>query len=374
MRKNRTAVSLFTGAGGMDVGFGRARFGVVWANDIDELACETYKRNHQGKIESGPIEGYLPALEAFEGVDLLFGGPPCQGFSVAGKMDPEDERSQLIWKFFDAVAITKPSAFVCENVKALAVLEKWKRVRRRMFERATELGYSFCLVIANSRHFGVPQSRERMFLIGCRTRKDIEKCPKLFYRYVEKPPTVRDVLTELPRAGTPGNQRVCRAKITMASNPVMRRSPYAGMLFNGQGRPLNPDGYSATLHASMGGNKTPIVDNDHLYLNEPSWVEEYHAHLMKGGKPLPFEGAPARLRRLTVDEAIHLQTFPADYDFAGTQGQIFRQVGNAVPCKLAQAVGSVVQDLLSNEYDELVSDSHTHADAREAQLELSLPA
>src|SRR5207244_4603319 len=146
-------------------------------------------------------------------------------------------------------------------------------------------------------------------------------------------------------------------KITIASNPVMRRSPYAGMLFNGQGRPINPDGYSATLHASMGGNKTPIVDDDHLYFNKPSWVEEYHAHLMRGGKPLPFEGAPARLRRLTVDEAIHLQTFPADYDFAGTQGQIYTQVGNAVPCKLAHVVGRVVQDLLSRDYEELVADS-----------------
>src|ERR1035441_5675100 len=144
-----------------------------------------------------------------------------------------------------------------------------------MFERATELGYAFRLVVANSRHFGVPQSRERMFLIGCRTRKDIDKCHKLFFRYIEKPPTVRKVLTELPRAGSPGNQRLCRAKITMASNPVMRRSPYAGMLFNGQGRPINPDGCSATLHASMGGNKTPIVDEEQLYLNKPSWVEEY---------------------------------------------------------------------------------------------------
>jgi DNA (cytosine-5)-methyltransferase 1 len=147
-------------------------------------------------------------------------------------------------------------------------------------------------------------------------------------------------------AGAEKNQRICNAKVTIAAKPVMRRSPYAGMMFNGQERPLNPDDYSCALHASMGGNKTPIIDEDHCYFGQASWVEWYHSHLMKGGQPLPLDAAPKRLRRLTVDEALRIQTFPYDYQFMGRQSSIYRQIGNAVPCDLAQVVARVVQDFL----------------------------
>ena len=87
----RKSISLFTGAGGMDVGLSRAGFNVVWANEIDTDACETYRLNHTGEIECGDIRNFIEKLDSFENIDLVFGGPPCQGFSVAGKMDPNDE-------------------------------------------------------------------------------------------------------------------------------------------------------------------------------------------------------------------------------------------------------------------------------------------
>ena len=120
----------------------------------------------------------------------------------------------------------------------------------------------------------------------------------------------------------------------------------------------------------MGGNKTPIVDENQVYQGQKSWIEEYHAHLLRGGEPLPFEGAPPFLRRLTVDEAIRLQTFPEDYIFVGGQSQVYKQVGNAVPCRLARAVGRVAQEILSEDFEEL---AHTTKLNAEAQLELSLP-
>jgi DNA (cytosine-5)-methyltransferase 1 len=275
---------------------------------------------------------------------LVFGGPPCQGFSVAGKMDPDDPRSQLLWAFMQVVAMTRPQAFVCENVKALAVLDKWAGMRQRLFQLASELGYSYKLVVLNAADFGVPQSRERMFLIGFRDVVEIDDLALQFERYKTIAPTVRDILLPLGVAGSATNQRVCNAKVTIARNPVMRRSPYAGMLFNGQGRPLNPDGYSCALHASMGGNKTPMIDQDHCYFGQDSWVEWYHGHLMAGGAPLAT--APKRLRRLTIDEAISIQTFPPDYQFMGSQSSIYRQIGNAVPCDLAQVVATVVANCL----------------------------
>lgn len=342
------AVSLFSGAGGMDVGFDRAGFEVVWANDLDEQACRTYERNQRGPIACGPVECHVARLSRFEGIEMVFGGPPCQGFSVAGKMEASDERSDLIWEFFKVVGVVRPKMFVMENVKALATLQKWSAVRSKIFSTCARLGYEYYLVILNASDYGVPQARERMFLYGRRGGISPTKVDEVLRRRRQRPRSVREILSELGRAGSVGNARTCNARITIAENPVLRKSPYAGMLFNGQGRPLNPDGYSSTLHASMGGNKTPIIDERHVFEDGPSWVEDYHAHLMAGGKPLPFDGAPAYLRRLTVDEAIRLQTFPSDYQFVGGQSTVFRQVGNAVPCDLAEVVGAVALELLAD--------------------------
>jgi DNA (cytosine-5)-methyltransferase 1 len=344
-----SGLSLFSGAGGMDVGFIRAGVDIVSANDIDKDACLTYEVNHpEGIIKCGDINQSLTDIRQFEGVDIVFGGPPCQGFSVAGKMNPDDPRSKLLWVFMEAVEFTKPRAFICENVKALAVLDKWAEIRQKLFHFASQLGYKYKLVVLNSSDFGVPQSRERMFLIGFRDVEDISNLEAQFDRYKKPSPTVRDILLPLGVAGSKNNQRICSAKVTIAAKPVMRRSPYAGMMFNGQGRPLNPDGYSCALHASMGGNKTPIIDEEHCYYDQDSWVEWYHSYLMKGGEPLPLDAAPKRLRRLTIDEALRIQTFPHDYQFIGRQSSVYRQIGNAVPCDLAQVVAQVVRDFLVN--------------------------
>ena len=247
-KKTRTAVSLFTGAGGMDVGFENAGFDVLWANDLNEAACRTYERNHTGRIQCGPIEEFMPSLKQYEGIDLIFGGPPCQGFSVAGKMDATDSRSQLLWRFFEAVEVVKPEAFVIENVKALAKLEKWRRVRQEMFRRAEVLRYNYCLLVLNSCTFGVPQSRERMFMIASRTKRNVRAAANLFFQHTEEPKSTRQILRELGPAGSPTNKRICRAKITMASKPVLRKSPYAGMLFNEPGQ--TPESGRVLLNAA----------------------------------------------------------------------------------------------------------------------------
>jgi DNA (cytosine-5)-methyltransferase 1 len=308
-------------------------------------------------------------MRQFEGVDLVFGGPPCQGFSVAGKMNPDDPRSQLLWVFMKAVELIKPRAFICENVKALAVLEKWADVRQRLFTLASQLGYTYKLVVLNASDFGVPQSRERMFFIGFQDVEDLSFLEKQFEQYQKPSPTVRDIFLPLGVAGSKHNQRVCNAKVTLAAKPVMRRSPYAGMLFNGQGRPLNPDGYSSALHASMGGNKTPIIDEEHCYFGQDSWVEWYHSYLMQGGKPLSLNTAPKRLRRLTIDEALRIQTFPHDYQFVGSQSSIYRQIGNAVPCDLANVVAKVVRDFVEQP---ATSDLFPSINHRVEQLKLAI--
>ena len=350
--KHRNSVSLFTGAGGMDVGFTKAGYNVVWANEILKDACATYSLNHEGVMRCGDIRDYYDEVSNLKDVDIVFGGPPCQGFSVAGKMDPNDERSKLLFSFFDVVERTKPTAFVLENVKALGRLSKWAPVRDEMFKRAWALGYDYVdLVVLNATHYGVPQKRERMFFIGVKSGEVIQSKGGIRHyleKYQKQSKPVGEFFKKLGPAGSAHNASICNAKITLAKAPVLRASAYSGMLFNGAGRPIDASGYSNTLPASMGGNKTPIIDEDQVFHGGNGWVEEYHQLIMEGKRPENVE-VPSHLRRITVEEAAMIQTFPENYKFAGGQSMKYLQIGNAVPCDLAYAVGAALNDALDDE-------------------------
>ena len=125
MKKIR-AISLFSGAGGMDLGFTRAGVDVVWANDFNAAACETYRLNFGEEIHHGSLIDF--DYTALPDCDLVFGGPPCQGFSVAGKMNPDDPRSKLVFEFQKVVDAKRPQFFVMENVAALGRLAKFAAV------------------------------------------------------------------------------------------------------------------------------------------------------------------------------------------------------------------------------------------------------
>ncbi|HFA49900.1 MAG TPA: DNA (cytosine-5-)-methyltransferase [Bacteroidetes bacterium] len=351
------AISLFSGAGGLDQGLTKAGFEVIFANDHDKNACATYAKNIGNHIVHGDIDNFKEnLLQHRNKIDLIAGGPPCQGFSVAGKMNPDDPRSKHVWTFAELVSKILPNAFIMENVKALGTLQKWEPLRKSLIKKFRESGYATNFIVLNSSEFNVPQNRYRVFFIGFKTnRMLIPDLKQMLEPYKKKAPTVREAISILDRAGTGNNTGLCKAKITLTSKPVMRKSPYAGMLFNGAGRPTRLDGYSATLPASMGGNKTPIIDELELYENAESWVEKYHKGLVKGKQPSEYKEAPKRLRRLTYQEAAILQTFPIDYDWQGSQSSIFKQIGNAVPCNLGYRIGKMIMDcLLQDEVDKLM--------------------
>lgn len=352
-----SAVSLFSGAGGMDVGFRQAGFDILWANDVDKVAVETYRRNLGDHVVWGDIEDHLSSLSRFAGADCLFGGPPCQGFSVAGKMAADDPRSQLVRTFMRAVEIVRPRAFVMENVKALGALAKFKPVRDALRESADRLGYRTELHILNAKDFGVPQARERVFFVGFLDAEAVQFEERI-RKHRRAPITTLQALLKTGPQGAAANPKTCNAVITIAARPVLRRSPYAGMMFNGLGRPLNPHAPCATLPASMGGNKTPIIDERQFFGDGASWIETYHAHLMAGGEPYAMPEAPAHIRRLTLEEARILHTFPEGYDFAGGRSATYRQIGNAVPCELARAVAQTMIDVLE---DGAIDDEGDHA-------------
>ena len=344
-KRKLRGISLFSGAGGMDIGFRKAGIDIIWANDLDKQALNTYKRNFDSHIVFGDITE-IPSFKIPDS-DIIFGGPPCQGFSVAGKMSPTDERSRLIWDFARIVRDKRPQVFIMENVKNLVINERFKEVKEKLLRTFREMGYSTEVKVLNSKNFGVPQSRERAIFIGVLKKMNLDGLSLFPKESSKKEITVRDTLAGLSTPGKNGNSEKCHAKIVPAKNPVMRRSPYAGMLFNGQGRPLDLDRPSITMTASMGGNKTPFIDEK--FLNNQSkrnWVEQYHERLQKGAKPL--KKTPDFLRRITVFETALLQSFPSNYIFEGSQCSQYRQIGNAVPPKLAYAIAKQVTRQISD--------------------------
>lgn len=334
-----TFVSLYSGAGGLDQGFIEAGAVPLWANDSDADAAETYRRNIGDHMICGDVRAVGRRLSSLR-PDIVIGGPPCQGFSVAGRMRPDDPRSKHVWTFLEIVRERKPSAFVMENVKNLAVNARWAGLIAGLESFATGAGYRTELFVLNAGDYGVPQARERMFLIGMRDAR-----PTLPASTTSVPMTVREALSELPAFGSPGNDSSCPARVTPARRPVLRRSPFAGMLFNGQGRPLNLDAPASTLPASMGGNRTPIIDQLELEgESDENWVIGYHRRLWEGRTP--NVRVPKRMRRLTVEEAAAIQSFPSSWEFTGPQSSKYRQIGNAVPPRLAQVVAAqVLKDL-----------------------------
>lgn len=332
-RKPR-AVSLFSGAGGLDIGFENAGFDVVFANEKDNDSAMTWVANRpesKGRMHIGDIALNLDEAKKLSDIDVVFGGPPCQGFSVAGKMRKDDPRNHLVEVFMQVVTSLKPTAFLMENVKALATNPKWEAVRDSLTQSARESGYDCAFVVYNVAEYGVCERRERLLFVGVRSGVG---SAELFKSTLESSksaaPKLRDVLSKVGAYNTAENPSSSTAKVVIAKNPVLRGNAYSGMLVNGAGRPLNLDGIAPTLTASMGGNSTPIVDQ--LALDNPgapNWFEALYKDAADG-KPISHL-VPDRIRRLTIKEAAAIQSFPEGYLFMGSPCSRYRQIGNAVP-------------------------------------------
>lgn len=329
----------------MDVGFERAGFDIVFANELDADAAATWRANRKNAevMHQGDLLEFLSELEGYKGADVVFGGPPCQGFSVAGRMDPNDPRSRLVWTFIDAIGIVEPKAFVIENVRALAKLSRWSSVREGIVQRTRDLGYSCSFEVFAANEYGVPQNRERVVFFGI--KEDFGSVESFFAKMrglKSEPRALRDVLLSAGPYGSEQNPQTCTSHVSLAKHPVLRKSPYAGMLVNGAGRPMDLDGAAHTLPASMGGNKTPIVDQNSLDTRETNWFVSYHDRLVSGDVEPEEVRVPSTIRRLTVREAALVQTFPPDYVFKGKKTAQYKQIGNAVACDFANAIGQSV--------------------------------
>lgn len=329
MMKKPTCIDLFAGAGGLSLGLKMAGWSTMAASDFDATACATYKHNFPGvDVIEGDIRNI--SWRALRGkIDLVAGGPPCQPFSVAGNQKADQDVRDMLPEFVRAVREIKPKMFLMENVAGLTSTKNLPYFQSRIIQ-LMELDYEVDYRVLNAAEYGVAQERMRVIVVGRKGAKPV--FPKATYGTKRRPfITAGEILMKAPE------DEPNKAIVTFAKNPILRPSPWAGMLVNGGGRPINLAEPSQTIPASAGGNRTHIVDQDGVLL-------EYHEHLMSGGRP--HKGLVHGVRRLTVKESACLQSFPEDFEFIGQRSAKYRQIGNAVPPLLAKAVGKSLLELL----------------------------
>ena len=295
-------VSLFSGAGGLDLGFKMAGHEIVWANDLYSDAVDTYRVNIGKHIVCEDI--FEVCADDVPDCDIVIGGFPCQGFSVANtKRNVADERNQLYKQLMRIIDAKKPKFFVAENVKGIASLGKGQ-VLEMILSDLTGLGYKVQARILNAADYGVPQLRQRVFIIGIRDDVNFDyEYPTATHNAdgtegFEKWVAVGDALSIFPDPDEPNNV------------PNHDYSKYK-LRFNGYlgHRTIDPLKPAPTVTA-RGDDKGGVVVLHH----------------------------PSNERRMSCRELATVQSFPVDYVFSGNRSSIYRQIGNAVPPKLAYAV------------------------------------
>ena len=298
-------VSLFSGAGGLDLGFKMAGHTIVWANDLYGDAVETYRHNLGDHIVCDDIS----AVDARDvpDCDIIIGGFPCQGFSVANtKRHEADERNVLYRQLIRMIKAKKPKFFLAENVKGILSLGKGK-VFEMILDDFTSLGYTVKYKVLNAADYGVPQTRMRVIIIGVRNDIDFD------YQYPQ-PTNDKDGKNGLPRWVSVSD---AMADIPDPDLPNdMPNHIYSKYKLNFNGylghRPLDPDKPAPTVTA-RGDSKGGVVILPH----------------------------PNGQRRMSGRELATVQSFPLDYEFSGNNSSVYRQIGNAVPPLLGYAVAKV---------------------------------
>lgn len=334
-----TVFSLFSGGGGLDIGLEAAGFRTIFASDIDHHSCVTLQQLNAGRLKPGrdepvrivhkDIRELDPVAEAraagFQpgAVNVVAGGPPCQAFSVFGKRGGlSDPRGTLAWEYLRVLQTLRPEVFVFENVYGLLTIDQGRLLEiiiDKLGSPGGGLKYEITMHRLNAVDFGVPQYRDRVFLIGSRIGSNVTHISPwvrdgddIFTASLPKRRTVRDALRGLPPIGQGGianhTGRVHseRIKKRYASLKPRERDPKTRI----NRLDLDSPGFAIIVGSDKGGGK------GHVHPTEP--------------------------REVTPRESARIQTFPDWWAFSGTSRHPIRQVGNAVPTLLAAAVGSAL--------------------------------
>ncbi|MCL1870566.1 MAG: DNA cytosine methyltransferase [Promicromonosporaceae bacterium] len=346
-----SVIDLFAGAGGLSLGFhqGSNRFATTRAVEIDLAASATYAQNFGDVVYAGDIAAWLED-ERTPSADVVLGGPPCQGFSLIGKRDPLDLRNTLWRPYVEVVRRAMPRAFVMENVPALLRSGEYAAFVDT-FASGELADYEIRVEILNAADFGAPQTRKRVIVIG--VRRDIEH-PGHPTASDAPRATVRDALAGI---------RGFAGSISLPPRKVQFRGMWLPGVFKGpelhitrNWSPLYEQRFRAIPY---GGSRHDLPDelSADCWRNNPHSASDVMGRL-EWEKPSvtirteffkPEKGRfihPTQHRAITHWEAARLQGFPDDYLWVGDRAQIARQIGNAVPVQLGEAIGRHLAQVL----------------------------
>jgi DNA (cytosine-5)-methyltransferase 1 len=326
-------VSFFAGAGGLDLGFEKAGFNVIWANEYDKEIWATYEKNHRKtKLDKRSIVD-IPSNEVPD-CDGIIGGPPCQSWSEAGsKRGISDKRGQLFYEFMRILADKKPKFFLAENVSGM-LLPTHKVALENIKEMLTAIGYELSFQLLNVSDYGVPQDRKRVFFIGY--RKD------LGLKFIFPTPTTSEKKITLEKAIGDLKDSVLPAKAgnyTNGKNCLVSCHEYMiggfSSMFMSRNRVRSWDEVSFTIQA--GGRHAPI----HPQAPKMKFI---HQNLRQ------FEPGKENLyRRLSVRECARIQTFPDYFSFEYSNVvAAYKMIGNAVPVRMGKVLANKIYLDLEN--------------------------
>lgn len=351
MSASMIGIDLFCGVGGMSLGFELAGIHVAAAFDNDPMAVKYHGLNFPGcrSVKANLRRASGEELRRLGGlgdskIDVVFGGSPCQGFSFGGTHETRDSRNGLLIQFARLVGELEPDYFVLENVKGL--LAPGHRPKLRRFRHVVEkAGYEVVLPVRvlDASHFGVPQRRERVFVLGARRGRRLPAYPE---GRVDGAPTVRDAIGDLLCVDHSGRFR-CEGDYT---GPSGRRSAYAAMLADlAAGRPVC--GFAQTNHCAQvlkrfrrtaQGAREPVSRFHRLSWNGISPTLRAGTGPEKGSFMAPRPIHPVRPRCIYPREAARLHSFPDSFVFHRTLWHAFRQIGNSVPPFFAKAIAEKI--------------------------------
>jgi len=322
-------ISLFSGAGGLDLGFKQAGFNTIWANEYDKDIWETFEKNFKETTLDRRSIVKVNSDEIPETLGLI-GGPPCQSWSEAGKSRGiDDDRGQLFFEFIRVLRDKKPLFFLAENVSGM-LAKRHSEALENIKKHFTDSGYRLSFKLLNAHDYGVPQDRKRIFFIGFREDLNIEfEFPKVF----KKKLYLKDVIEDLKESVLPAvNKTYSNDDACELFNHEYMTGGFSSMYMS-RNRVRSWDEPSFTIQA--GGRHAPL----HPQAPKMELVEKDKRKFVEGKEEL--------YRRLSIRECARVQTFPDGHKFYYknlTAG--YKMVGNAVPPALAFALAQSIKEQL----------------------------
>jgi len=323
-------ISLFAGAGGLDLGFRRGGFDVIWANEFDRDIWQTYRLNHPECILEPRSITEVGSDEIPE-CDGIIGGPPCQSWSEAGsKKGINDKRGQLFYEFMRILADKRPKFFLAENVSGM-LLGRHQRALENIKQMFADIGYKLSFKMLNVADYGIAQDRKRVFFVGYRKDLGLQfSFPEANRHKI----SLKDVIWDLKDNVLPAKE----GNLTNGEECELPNHEYMiggfSSIYMSRNRVRNWDEVSFTIQA--GGRHAPI------HPQAPKMVG------IDKNKRIFVEGEEHLYRRLSVRECARIQTFPDDFVFVYknlTAG--YKMIGNAVPVQMAQILATKIYHDLS---------------------------